>query len=199
MLCIYVYACLDLLALPAGNGEPIPLVFCLFFKEYLIHASWMKRGFWGAFLTTRVLNQLKSPPAVLCFASPSFPLQQQRDGKRWKGLGLVGLLGQVISWIPGRRSFQMYPHYWALKVYPQNMVYLTRTVSVVEDSEHLGPQFCTVKESGCFLHLQGNLVKMGAEPYFYPPSATQKFISNPYKRDDDDLCVLVFFTERVLW
>lgn len=78
------------------------------------------------------------------------------------------------------------------------MVYLTRTVSVVEDSEHLGPQFCTVKESGCFLHLQGNLVKMGAEPYFYPLSATQKFISNPYKRDDDDLCVLFFFIERVL-
>lgn len=142
--------------------------FVCFFKEYLIHASWMKRGFWGAFSTTRVLNKLKSPPAVLCFPSPSFPPQQQRDGKRWKGLGLVGLLGQVISWIPGRRSFQMYPHYWALKVYPQNMVYLTCTVSVVEDSEHLGPQFCTVKESSCFLHLQGNLVKTGCRTLFLP-------------------------------
>lgn len=38
-ICLCVHACRGLLALRVGDGEAIPLVFCLVFKEYLIHVS----------------------------------------------------------------------------------------------------------------------------------------------------------------
>lgn len=47
-ICMFVHACTELLALPVGDGEAVPLVFCLVFKEYLIHACWMRKTFWGS-------------------------------------------------------------------------------------------------------------------------------------------------------
>lgn len=49
------------------------------------------------------------------------------------------------------------------------MVYLACIISVMEVSDQLGPQLCTVKENSCIdLHLQGNLAKMWCRTLFLP-------------------------------
>lgn len=98
----------------------------------------------------------------------------------------VGLLG-TSNPHPWGRKVSDAPHYWALKTYPQNMVCLTRIVSVMEDSDHLGPQLCAVKENHCIdLHLQGNAAKMWCRTLFLPDLYYSK------------VCFLMFIRETMM-